>query len=452
VERIPKHTSNAPIVPMSQEAEMCVLGSLILDGEEQTIYPDILPFLKPDDFFILHHKMIYRAIQSLYEERKPIDGVMLLNELEARKTEVPAQTLSDILQSVPSFTNGKYYADTVLELSQRRALIRQCDKTLKTALDEATKTTELIGNHERDIFQISQRRLTQTIVPVKDTVHDLMMRLNDPNRKPMVGIPTGFEEYDTPYGGLHPGELVIVAGRPSMGKSALSLNIAEYLLNEDFGVLLFSVEMRQEEIVKRLLSQRSGISYYAIHNEKVNPEAERGRLADFTNWIQDRKFVIVDTPQMQPTEILSISRTLKHKHDIRLVILDYLQLLTMSGYHHRNDEIASISRQMKLLARELDIPVIVVSQLNRQLENREDKRPQMADLRESGAIEQDADVILFLYREDYYKKKQKGYTVNNEVELIVAKHRNGPTSTIPLQWQGGIMRFDNLAIVGKDEK
>ena len=435
------------IPPESPEAESCTLGSMILD--KGCIDP-VAQILQADDFYRLEHRHIFNAILSRYESSGELDLVLLRDELklQGKIDDVGGVEFIQMLaESVPSATNALYYAQIVRNKALQRQVIKLCTKYQADAFDHQKDVQGFVEQFESDVFQLSQANTKTDDTPFPKVVDDVIDSIV--NGTGSQGLPTGYTDYDElAGGGLHNGNLIIIAARPSMGKTSLALNIAE---NVTFGqkkpVLIFSLEMSKQELIRRLIVLRSGIGSLAVRGPYLSRD-QKDQIRECRDEIVNAPVHIDDSARNTPLQILSRARYMKARYGIELVIVDYLQLMDVPGKDRMIEAVTYISRQIKLMARELDVPVILLSQLNRGPEQREDHRPRLCDLRESGAIEQDADAVLFLYRGDYYTKHLPGFVADNIGELIISKQRNGPTGKIEMIWDGGLMKFKNKTMWG----
>ncbi|MHC4291000.1 MAG: replicative DNA helicase [Planctomycetota bacterium] len=431
-------------VPASPEAEAAVLGSMLLDRE---CIGDVVEFIQADSFSLTEHRILFDAILSLYENNSEIDLLLLRNELKKRKSLEAVggvDYLVRVAESVPSAANVTYYANIVKEKSMLRELAHTCGEILHEACEEVGDVGEKLDTAEKRIFEITEKKIQGNAIPVKDLITQAFENIE--SRKGgdgITGVPTGFEELDYMLCGLQKGEMVIVAGRPSMGKTSFALNMVEHIGTgaESLPVVVFSLEMSKQQLVERFLCSRSGIDSQAVRKGMLSTE-DMGRLTEAGGELFEKPVFIDDTPGLTPLMIRAKCRRLKSRHDIQAVFIDYMQLMSLGGrVESRQQEISTISRYLKSLARELDVPVVVLSQLNRAAEGRQGHRPFMSDLRESGSIEQDADVIILLHREDYYHRGETEWEDTNTAEVIVAKQRNGPTGVVELIFDGRTTRF-----------
>ena len=436
------------VPPHSLEAEQAVLGGLMLSGEA---WAKIADKLTERDFYRRDHQLMYRAIGELSEKGMPCDAVTLGEWFDAQglaESVGGTRYVLELANSTPSATNIVAYAEIVREKSVLRQLI---DAGMEITGDgfrpEGRSSQELVESAEQKVFQIAEAgsRGRQGFVPMRSAVKEAFRLLQEryESRSPITGLPTGFNDLDYKTAGLQAGDLIIIAARPSMGKTALSLNIAEYAaIKTGKAAAVFSMEMSSSQLAFRLISSLGRINQQHLRTGELADE-EWPRVTSAITMLSEAKIFIDDTPSLSPLELRARARRLKREHDLGLIVVDYLQLMQVPGNtENRATEISEISRSLKALARELGVPVIALSQLNRSLEQRTDKRPVMADLRESGAIEQDADVIVFIYRDEYYnpESNEKGIA-----EIIIGKQRNGPTGTVKLTFLGQYTRFENFA-------
>jgi len=440
-------------MPESLAAEAAVLGSMIVDPE---CIGDVVEVLQRDAFYRIEHRHIYEAIVSLYEKNKGvgIDGVLLRDELAKRGLleEVGgAEYIGKILDCVPSAANAAYYAGVVKDKMLLRELICAAGEILDTAYQQSGETRELLDDAERRVFAVTDKNISTSASALKDLVVRSFELIESRQGTHVTGLPTGYYELDDLTCGLQNGEMVIIAARPSMGKTSLALNIAEHLgLMEKTPLAIFSLEMGKQQLAERFLCSISEIDSQKVRRGLLSDEHYK-KLANACAELSEAPIYIDDTSTLSPLELRAKARRLKSKHDVRCIIVDYLQLMHLGSgpTESRQQEITAISRYLKALARELNVPVIVLSQLNRSPEGREGHRPRMSDLRESGSIEQDADVVMLLHREDYYHRGEPDYQENNTAELIIAKQRNGPTGTVNLVFREKVTRFENASHVGE---
>lgn len=449
--RSPDNIESLRVPPHSIDAEQAVLGGLMLSGQA---WDRIADKLSEEDFYRKEHRLIFRAIGELSGKNMPCDAVTLGEWFENNgiaELVGGAGYVVELANATPSAANIEAYAQIVREKSVMRQLI---DAGTEIASDgfqpEGRSSHELIESAEQRVFRIAEAgsRGARQFVSVKDAAREALEVLNQRYHSDslITGLATGFTDFDSMTAGLQPGDLVILAARPSMGKTALAVNMAEYAaIREKRSVAIFSMEMSSVQLTFRLLSSLGRINQQSLRSGKLEDE-EWPRVTSAMALLADSKIFIDDTPGLSPMELRARARRLKRSHDLGLIVIDYLQLMAVPGNtENRATEIAEISRSLKALAKELNVPVIALSQLNRSLESRTDKRPVMADLRESGAIEQDADVIVFIYRDEYYHQDS---TEKGVAEIIIGKQRNGPTGTLKLTFRGQYTKFENYAKEG----
>ncbi len=432
------------IMPHSLEAEQSVIGSMIMDRDAILTASDMLV---KDDFYHQQYGILFETITELFNGGDAVDIVTLQNRL--REKNVPPEISSleyvgELVNAVPTSANVKYYAQIVQEKAVMRRLIKTNEEIANTCYLGNESLDVILEDTEKKIFQLLQTRMTSDYVPIKDVVLKALERIEQASRTQgtVTGIPTGFSDLDYKLSGLQPSDLILVAARPSMGKTALVLNIAQYVaFHEDMATAIFSLEMSKEQLVNRLFSLESRVDAQLLRSGNLS-DADWEKLIEGAGIIGKSHLIIDDTPGISISELRSKCRKYKLEHDLKLVIIDYLQLMTGSGRSDsRQQEISDISRSLKQVARELNVPVIALSQLSRQVEQRPDHKPMLSDLRESGAIEQDADVVMFIYRDDYYNKDSDNKGI---AEIIIAKQRNGPIGTVNLVWLPQYTKFANL--------
>jgi replicative DNA helicase len=435
----------APSIPHNREAEEAVVGAVFINPE---VYYDVAQFLNADDFYIHRHRWIWDAFTSLHEQRIPIDLLTVSDELDRRGqlSEIggPAY-LTSLVNQVPSSLNAESYGRIVESHSIRRKMINAANRIASIAYNEQTSVNDVMGEAEKAVFNVSERRLKHDLQPISSVLSEYYDRIDDLAKRPdeFFGVPTGFIDLDKMLTGLQPSDLLIIAGRPGQGKTGFLLSVAKNAaLTHKKHVAIFSLEMSNEQVVQRLIAQETGIDSQRLRT---------GKLADnewplFTHSIEvfsDTHLYLDDTPAITPLQLRTKCRRLHMEFGIDLVIVDYLQLM---GGDTRNDnrvqEVSNISRNLKILARELNIPVLAAAQLSRAVEQRSDKRPVLSDLRESGSLEQDADIVMFIYRPDQYEKETDK---QNVAEIIIAKHRNGPVGSVELIFRSALAKFENAA-------
>ena len=428
--------------PQSIEAEMCLLASMMLDKE---IVGQAVQIVDRDSFYQADHQIIYDVLVKMYEQNRPIDAVILQEELSKRQLleEIGGIAyLAQILGSVPSSAHGAHYASIVREKALLRQLIAASNEILRDAYAPHEQADLVLDKAEKKIFEIAQKKVSGAMVRMEDVLHEVFEMIENRGQR---GVPTGFFELDDMLNGLQNGEMVIVAARPSMGKTAMAMNIIEHIAaDERMACAVFSLEMSKQQLAQRMLCSRGAIDAHKLRKGLLNSD-EYTKLATVVGELAKAPIWVDDSPGLTPLELRAKARRLKLQHDIKCIMLDYMQLMDNPGPESRQQQISEISRGIKSVARELNVPVIALSQLNRQSEGRDGHRPRMSDLRESGSIEQDADVIMLLHREDYYRMSEPDFQPDNIAEVIIAKQRNGPTGTVKLTFLNKTTRFENLS-------
>jgi len=424
------------IPPHSEEAEACVLGSILIDKDAIVA---VAEFLRPEHFYDQNNGLIYQSLLDLYEQRKPIDIVTLKDELKKRKllTKIGGSAyLANLVNQVPTAAHVEEYGRIVRDNYTKRELISAAAKITETAFDEGQEATAVLDKAEQAIFSLSQRHLKQVFLPVKEVLAESFDRLDELHKTAggLRGVPTGFKDLDDTLAGMQNSNLLILAARPGLGKTAFALGIAQHAaVKEKLPVGFFSLEMSKEELVDRLLVSQADIDAWRLKTGRLGEE-DFSRLSEAMGELAEAPLFIDDTPAMTILEMRTKARRLMAEHGLRLLVVDYLQLMrSVRQLENRVQEVSEISMGLKNLARELKIPLLAVSQLSREVEKRGRKRPQLADLRESGSIEQDADVVMFLWREDEEDLEN--------VELEIAKHRNGPLRRLRFRFRGDRIRF-----------
>ncbi len=433
------------IPPQSLEAEQSVLGSMLIDKE---VVPVVMEILKPEDFYRPDHKEIYDVIIELFDRAQPIDLITVSERLKLHgKLELVGglEYLTNIATEVPTTANVKHYAKIVEEKALLRKLIKASSDIVDLGYSASEEVSFILDKAEQNIFDILQKRSSQGFVPIKDVLVDTFNKLEElyNNSGNITGIPTGFADLDFKTSGLHNSDLILIAARPAMGKTAFALNLAQNAaVHSNVPVAVFSLEMSREQLVNRMLCSEAMVDSNRMKTGKLE-DNDWQKVAKALGPLSEAPIFIDDTPGVSITEIRAKCRRLKLEHNLGLVIIDYLQLMqgSRSKSENRQQEISEISRSLKILAKEINVPVITLSQLSRAPEARTDHRPILSDLRESGAIEQDADIVMFLYRDDYYNPETEK---KNIAEVILAKHRNGSTGTVELVWLGQYTKFANL--------
>ena len=433
-------------MPESVEGEAAVLGSMILDP---VCIGQLVQMIESEVFYRPEHQTIFDSLVSLYDKNSKIDLVLLRDELKRRnklESVGGVNYLVEIVESVPSAANVEYYAEIIREKAMLRELARASREILEEAYSESGDVAEKLDAAERKIFAVTEKKISGTVLPLKSLISEVFENIESRKGIHITGLPTGYYELDEQLCGLQNGEMIIVAGRPSMGKTSFALNIAEHIgADNDIPVVIFSLEMSKHQLVERFLCSRAKIDSQLVRKGMLGTD-QLEELTRTGSELYDKPIFVDDTPGLTPLVIRAKCRRLKSQHDIGCVLIDYMQLMSLGGrVESRQQEISTISRYLKSLARELDVPVVVLSQLNRSPEGREGHRPRMSDLRESGSIEQDADVIMLLHREDYYHRGEPDYVESNTADIIIAKQRNGPTGVVTLTFNGKFTRFENLS-------
>ncbi|MBQ2115760.1 MAG: replicative DNA helicase [Lachnospiraceae bacterium] len=433
------------ILPHNLEAEQSVIGSMLMDREAITIASEQI---MGDDFYSKQYGILFDTMVELNDSGKPVDLVTLQNRLKEKGVPPEISSLEyikDIMSAPITSANIKHYAKIVADKSMLRKVIRAVEEIANDCYAQNDSVDVLMDQTEKKVFDIIQKRNSGDFVPIRQVVMNAMNMIEEAskNKGAVTGIATGFLDLDYKTAGMQPSDLILVAARPSMGKTAFVLNIAQHVAFKDNkAVAIFSLEMSKEQLVNRLMSLESKVNSQAIRTGNMK-EDEWERLIESADVIGRSKLLIDDTPGISIGELRSKCRKFKLEYDLQMIIIDYLQLMTGTGKNEsRQQEISDISRSLKALARELKVPVIALSQLSRAVEQRPDHRPMLSDLRESGAIEQDADVVMFIYRDDYYNKDTE---MKNVAEIIIAKQRNGAIGTINLAWLPDYTQFANLA-------
>ena len=434
------------VMPHSIEAEQSVIGAMLMDAEAIEAASEML---KEEDFYARQYGVLFTAILEMHQKGIAVDPVTLQSRL--REKNLPPEvygssTIIELIEQVPTSANIRSYAAIVSEKSLLRKLIRAGEEIAGSCYTQKDELEVIMNQAEKKIFEISQRRNSSGFVPIRQIVLNAIEKIEYAShiKGNVTGLPTGFTDLDSRTAGFQPSDFILIAARPSMGKTALVLNIAQHLaLKENRCVAIFSLEMSKEQLTNRLFSMESHVDAQKIRTGDMS-EQEWADLIESAAKIGESRLIIDDTPAITVTEMRSKCRKYKMEYGLEMIIVDYLQLMSGNGKagDSRQQEISDISRSLKSLARELNVPVVSLSQLSRAVESRPNHRPMLSDLRESGAIEQDADVVMFIYRDDYYNQDsdKKGIA-----EIIIAKQRNGPIGTVELSWQPALTKFANLA-------
>ncbi len=443
---MPQEEAIKRIMPHSLEAEQSVVGSMIMDADAVIAAAELL---KEEDFYSRQYGIFFSTILEMNRNNIEIDPVTLQDKLKEKNLppEVySAEVIMNLIASVPTSANIRSYCDIVARKSLLRRMIHAVEDIASACYSENQETEAVLDQAEKKIFEISESRGTSNFVPVRQVVLNAMERIEAAARVKgtVTGLPTGFMDLDRQTAGFQRSDMILIAARPSMGKTALALNIAEHLvMHENKCIAIFSLEMSKEQLMNRLLAMESRVDSQKIRTGTMSDQ-EWGDLIEAAGALGESKLILDDTPAITVPELRSKCRRYKMEFGLEMIMIDYLQLMSGSGARageSRQQEISEISRALKAVARELDVPVIALSQLSRAVEQRPNKRPLLSDLRESGAIEQDADLVMFIYRDEYYNPDTED---KNMAEIIIAKHRNGPVGTIKLGWTPALTRFTNL--------
>lgn len=433
------------VPPHNIEAEQAVLGAILLDND---VITDVVELLKPEDFYRESHSIIYRTILELYDKNQPVDLITVTDELNQRKLLDKvggAAYLTSLVAGVTSISNVQHYCKIIEEKAVMRRLIVASSEIMDAGYSESDDVEGILDIAEQKIFDIAQSRNRQPFTPIKDILIETIDRIDElyKNKGKIIGLPSGFVDLDMKTSGFQPSDLILIAARPSMGKTAMAMNIVEYVaIKQKVPVMVFSLEMSKQQLTQRLLCSLSMVDSHKLRMGDLTEE-DWPKLAAAVGILSEAPIYIDDTPAITTMEMRAKCRRLKLEKGLGLVVIDYLQLMQSNKKaESRQQEVSEISRSLKALAREIDVPVIALSQLSRAPETRSDHRPMLSDLRESGSIEQDADIVMFLYRDDYYNPETDK---KNIAEVIIAKQRNGPTGTVELAWLGQYTKFANIA-------
>lgn len=433
------------VLPHSLEAEQSVIGSMLMDKSAIVTASEMI---QSDDFYQHQYGVVFETMVELYNEGKPVDLVTLQDRLKEKDVppEISSLTfIKDVIAAVPTSANIRSYASIVREKAILRRLIKVNEEIANTCYAGKEKTEDILAETEKRIFDLLQNRNSGEFVPISQVAMNVLEKIEiaAKSKSTVTGIPTGFTDLDYRTSGMQPSDFILIAARPSMGKTAFVLNVVHHVaVKKKLPCLIFSLEMSKEQLVNRMLSMESKVDSQTLRTGTLS-DSDWDKVVDGIGVISQSTLMIDDTPGISITELRSKCRKMKLEHGLSLVIIDYLQLMSGNGKNgdNRQQEISEISRSLKALARELNAPVVALSQLSRACETRTDHRPMLSDLRESGAIEQDADVVMFLYRDDYYNKDTER---PNVAEVIIAKQRNGPIGTVELVWLPNYTKFANM--------
>jgi len=433
------------MVPHSREAEEAVIGAVLINPEA---YYDVAQFLQPDDFYIHRNQWIWQAFIALHNRNEAIDFVTVTEELDqmGHLADIGgAAYITKLINNVPSSLHAEAYGRRVEETAIRRRMITAANKIAKLAYEENLSLDTVMDDSEKAVFNISERRSTRDLMPIRTVLSDYFDRIEELSQRDdaLVGVPTGFFDIDKMLGGLQPSDLLIIAGRPGMGKTGFLLSaVKNAALTHKKHVAVFSLEMSNEQLVQRLIAQETGIDSTRLRSGKLDPN-EWMLFTQAIEVLTDTHIFLDDTPALTPLQLRTKCRRLHLEYNLDLIVVDYLQLMTGDiRNNNRVQEVSDISRNMKILARELNVPVLAAAQLSRAVEQRSDKRPVLSDLRESGSLEQDSDIVMFIYRPEVYEEDS---AQQNLAEIIIAKHRNGPTGEVQLVFRKNLAKFENAA-------
>ncbi len=431
--------------PYSQEAEEATIGAILVNS---VTYFAVAAFLKADDFFILRHRYIWEALTRLHERGEPIDYLTVTQDLKdvGRLSEIggPAY-LTQLINTTPTSVHAEVYGRLVERSAVRRRLMAASDEIKALALNEELTVEQVIADAESKLFDVTERQMSKELIPMREAVSDYFDRIEYlmANRNHALGVPSGFKDLDTLLGGFQKSDLIIFAGRPGMGKTSFMLSAALNMARLGQRIAIFSMEMGVEQIVQRLISMESAINSQSLRLGQLTQQ-EWARFVHAAGNLSKFPIYIDDSAALNPLELRTKCLRMQREHGLDLVVVDYLQLMNAGGTYENNrvQEVSYISRNMKELAREFNVPILSAAQLSRAVEQRQDKRPQLSDLRESGSLEQDADIVMFLYRDDMYNEATE---FPNQADIIISKHRNGPTGTISLYFEKTLTKFMNAA-------
>ncbi|MCK4725928.1 MAG: replicative DNA helicase [Anaerolineales bacterium] len=437
--------ASAPVVPHSREAEESVIGSILINPEA---YYDVAQFLQQDDFYIQRHGWIWDSFTRLHEKRSPIDFLTVSEELEQMEVLADvggAAYISALINNVPTSLHAEAYGRIVEETSIRRRMLNAANEIAKLAYKQDESVEAVMDNAEKAVFDVSERRMTRDLQSIQQVLSDYYDRIDQlaSRDEDMFGVPTGFIDLDRLLMGLQPSDFSIIAGRPGMGKTAFMLTAAKHAAQiHKKHVAIFSLEMSNEQLVQRLIAQETGIDSQRLRTGRLEDD-EWPKFTHAIEVLSDTRIFLDDTPALTPLQLRTKSRRLHLEYNLDLILVDYLQLMSSgTRVENRVQEVSYISRNLKVMARELNVPVLAAAQLSRAVEQRADKEPQLSDLRESGSLEQDADIVMFIHRPEVYEKDT---LKQNIAQIKVAKHRNGPVGTIELIFRHNLAKFENAA-------
>lgn len=448
-------SSDGRTPPKNEEAERALLGAMLLAPER---IGDVTEVVSADDFFVKRHELLFECLERLHERNDPIDFVSVgqaLRAMDAFQAVGGSEYLVEISNSITTAAHAQYHASLVAESATLRRLIHEATEMVTSAYEtrpDGDAVRDLVDQCEQRMFKLTRDERGSAVASISDAITDTFRRIDAmSNRDGLTGITTGFMDLDQIMCGLNGGDLIILAARPSMGKTAFALNVAERAamsqpewLDRKPTVLMFSLEMGRQQLVNRMLCTRARVDAHRLRTGQIRPD-DRAELASAADELRRANIFIDDSSNLSALALRSRARRIRAKHGLDMILVDYLQLLTYPKSESRQQEISNISRTLKAVAREFEIPVIALAQLSRQVESRDDKRPMLSDLRESGSLEQDADVVMMLFRPEYYAQYAGDPQYENLAELIIAKQRNGPTGNVKLNFYASQMRFDDRA-------
>lgn len=448
MEEVAHSKKDGRMPPQDIVAEKSLLGAIMID---ENILPEVMALVNANDFYEERHRTIFGAMSNLYDSHRPVDLLTLTNELKSLKKlkEIGgAPYLTELSNFVPVASHAKAYAEIIKKASTQRRLIKAGTEIVNKAYEDGAEVDELVGKAEQELFEVSDKIVQSEYRPMAELLDDAFSRIEDlhNNKGSLRGLKTGFRDIDKKTAGLQKGDLIIVGARPAMGKTTFAQNLAYNIASiNNKGVLFFSMEMAANEIIERMISDVSGVGNWGIRTGNLSDD-EFAKIGDAMAEMAEIPIYIDDTSSMTIMELRNKARRAMHDHDIGIVIVDYLQLISGSDRYagNRVQEVTEISRGLKILARELNIPVVALAQLSRNVTGRENPRPVLSDLRESGSIEQDADLVMFLHRPDYYKQNDDNYEETHITELLIAKHRHGEVGKIELYFHPELLRFMSL--------
>ncbi|MBN1442234.1 MAG: replicative DNA helicase [Planctomycetes bacterium] len=436
-------------LPHSLETEQSLLGAILVDCEAAS---SAFQLLSADDFYSPRHAKIFAAIVEVYDRNSTVDEILLQNELERRGEAEDVgglEYLEELIQRLPAAANAEYYARIIQDKAILRALVSACTRTVEDVYESESPAKAQLDRAEQAIFEIGRRGAGRGFLQISQIIEEQISRLDDPSGDADARtVMSGFVDLDEKTNGFHPSELIVVAGRPSMGKTSFSMNVVEHAAMAGKTVAVFTLEVSKDQLVQNLLCSFSRVDSQHVRKKSLS-KGEWRDLIHGANRLRESKIFVDDTPGLSPLGLKARARRLNSRQRLDLIVVDYLQLMEGPSSESRQQEITVISRNLKQLARELEVPLLAISQLSRGVERRDDRRPRMSDLRESGAIEQDADVVLLLYRHEYYHEEDE--EARGKAEVIIAKQRNGPTGTVQLAFLNSFMRFENLAVHAQGE-